>query len=171
MSDGEKRVLLRKYPAAASFNAAYYMALNEHKVDSSAPVSNRAELNYKADNFIKFAVLTALVLVIVNIRSGMPMGSQFLKVILLVMLLAPLWCVNFVSLLRNQENQFYDEWGAVRVRLLADSQSLLEKEETEREKEVLEQLSRDRGRRWWRVYLVDPYSLTWLRYTFLPQKD
>lgn len=168
MSDQEKLVLLRKYPAANGFNAAYYMALQEH---SPTQTSNRAELNYKIGNFIKFALLAALVLLVVNVIQGVSVGSQLLRFMLLLLLLAPLWCVNFVSLLRNQENQFHHEWAAVRVQLLADSRSLLEKEQSQMEKEVFEALSRDRGRRWWRVYLFDPHAVTWFRYTFFPQRD
>jgi hypothetical protein len=147
ISQEEKLVLLRKYPAAESFNSAYYMALRGRKTGNSVATPNRAEFNYKVELFIKFAFLSAMALVVMNVKHGLPFWSQLLKVVFMAALVSPIWFVNFVSLLRNQENQFYDEWAAVRIELLAHSQTLLEKNESVREKDILEQLTRNHGRR------------------------
>lgn len=169
MSEDEKLVLVRKFPAANSFNSAYYMALKTYGKPMGENNPSFAEINYKVDNFIKFAAIISLVAAFFFVKNGSSLVGQMLKILMLLVILSPIWAINLLQLLKNQENQFYNEWNDVRVELLKDADKLLESEKDDEEKQIIERASEQRGKRWWRVTVYDPYYIDWLKYTIFPK--
>jgi hypothetical protein len=164
MGEKEKVLLFRRYPTAQHFNAAYYMALEEHKAKGLPLRNSRATTYYQFHNFIKFAVAIALVTFVIAVRNREVTFGLFAKMLVVGAGATVLWGVGFVGLLYEQEQQFSREWAAVRAELQADASKLLEKEITAEERlKIREPIVG----RWWRLYAFDPYRVTWFKNTFL----
>ena len=169
MSENERLLLLRKYPTSRSLNDAYYLALASAKLESKDfPQTSRPELWYEGQNFLKFAFVVSLVVLVVSLKAGLPIGGQLGKFLLMLLLVTGLWTVSLVGLLYEQEQQFHDEWTPIKLALQKDAVSLLAAPITDEEKT---RISNEGGHRWWRVYVLDPYRWTWAMRTFLPSNS
>jgi hypothetical protein len=167
ISDDDKLLLLRKYPSAADFTDAFYMAWMEHTQDKSNQIDSQAGFNYIMDNFIKLTVICLIVLYIINIKAGQSFWSQSFKALLVAVVLTVFWAFNLVSLLKNQENQFYGEWAAVRGALQKDAGALLKDQGAPNEEMIFKMQVNQKPEKWWRFYIFDPYDLEWFKHTFL----
>jgi hypothetical protein len=169
MSDEDKLLLLRKYPAAVDFTDAFYMAWMEHTKDKSTQIDNEAGLNFIIDNFIKLTVVYLIVLYAINLKSEKKIWSQSLKALLVAIILSVIWVFNFISLLKNQQNQFLNEWSAVRGALQKDAAVLMKDQGAPSEEMMYKMQSNEKPEKWWRFYIYDPYDLQWFKQTFLTE--
>lgn len=166
MSENERLVLLRKYPTSRSLNEAYSLALASAKAESKDfPHTSRAELWHKTQNFLKFALAAAIIMLVASLKVGLPIGGQIAKFLLVLAVLAGMWTVSLAGLLYQQEQQFHDEWRPIKLALQKDAASLLATPITNEERT---RLSIESGQRWWRVYVLDQYRWRWMRRTFFP---
>jgi hypothetical protein len=166
MSNEERLLLLRKYPTAESFNQAYYLALEDAESETEVVTRrNRAEIYYKIHDFLKFALVVAVVIVVINMKLGLGARSQLTKLVVMGLLLGVLWFGSLLGLLYHQEQQFYDEWSPIHLSLQKDAATILSEPATDDETGRLEV---EKGVRWWQVYLFDPYLITWMRRTLFP---
>jgi hypothetical protein len=164
LSDQERLLLVRKFPTTRSLNDAYYLALENARAETKAPPrESRAELWYQTHTFLKFAFAAALIMLVLSIKAGMPLLGQLWKFFGLSLALAALWAGSLTGLLYQQEQQFHDEWRPIKLALQKDATSLLGSPITEEER-IKSRVESDKS--WWRVYILDPYRLTWLKRTF-----
>ena len=167
MSDEDKLLLLRKYPSALDFTDAFYMAWMEHTKDKSGQTDNEAGLNFMVDNFIKLTLVYLVVLYVINLKSGKKFWRLSLKMLFVAVMLLSLWTINFVSLLKNQQNQFFGEWASVRGSLQKEAATLMKDQEAPTEEMNFKMQVSEKPEKWWRFYIVDPYDLQWFQQTFL----
>lgn len=169
----EQEVLLltRRYPGAIDVSQAYYFAVNSlnaksdvgNKDRSTEIGGSRAELWYKTGNFIKFAFLVSLLITIINVRNGLPLVHQMVKLVLIFIVLLVCWMVFLVGYLYQQEQQYHDEWQSLKLMLQDDASNLLLQPVTDEERRNIAFFRREQ---WWRVDFVDKYRWYWLKQTF-----
>jgi hypothetical protein len=167
ISDDDKLLLLKKYPSASDVTDAFYMAWMEYMKDKSSQSDNQAGVNFIIDNFIKLTVVYLAVVYIINLKSKQPFWSQSLKTLIIAVMLAVVWSINFVSLLKNQQNQFLSEWSSVRGAMQKDAAALMKTQEAPSQEIILKMQANQEQKKWWRFYIVDPYDLQWFQQTFL----
>jgi hypothetical protein len=165
LSEQERILLVRRYPTTRSLNEAYYLALEGARSEMKEHArSNRAELWYQTQTFLKFALGAALIVLVLSIKAGMPTVGQLWKFFNLSLIVSGFWVVSLTGLLYQQEQQFHDEWRPIKLGLQKDAASVLSAPVTDEERMKIKLES---DQRWWRVYVLDPYRLTWLKRTFL----
>lgn len=168
MGEKEKVLLFRKYPTAERFDRAYYMGFEEHRAKGSRDSGpSRAENYYKLQNFTKFAAAVALLTVVVAARRRELSVRLLGKASLLLVAAAAIWTVGLVGLLYQQEQQFVQDWTAVRSDLQTDASKLLEKEITAEEKARIRESA---SGPWWQLYAFDPYRVDWIKRTFFEKQ-
>ena len=167
MSEEDKLALVRKYPTSRSVEAAYHLALEQIRVEKGASAT-RAEIFYKMQNFLKFALASVVILSIVSTLHGAASLSVFGRFLITLSMLSCLWLIILPMLLYQEEQQFFDDWRAVQIALQAHASGFLEDPITKAEQEKIS--TRDQSGRWWRVYMVNHYWFIWLKRTFFLER-
>ena len=163
MSKEEKLLLVRKYPAARHFNIAYCLALHDTKKGDES-FTNRAEIYYKIHDFAKLALVLAIIFSIMNILGGQNLFYQLFKLILIFLVISFVWIFSLVGLLYQQEQQFWDDRRSIQLTIQVDAQSILREPISEEEKEKIKD---NNEKKWWRIYFIDTYRFSWIKWTFL----
>jgi hypothetical protein len=164
-TERQKLLLLRKYPAAESFEDAYSLAQDEllSSASTSEKRHDRLGKHYQIQGFIKFAFVCAVVFFILHkIRGGrlLPLLSRFIA---LCAFIAVIWVVSFPFLLFNHEQTLFDDWRTMEIALQKDATTLLAAEPSERERRILDNASPDVAKtRWWEVRVFDAYMFHWI---------
>ena len=162
-SDSDKLLLIRKYPTATSVGEAYFLALEKLDPQVSKSKYNRTEIHYKIQNFIKFALLVAIIILIygsVRPHAFIPVISRF---IVLLLGLCMIWIVSFPFLLFNHEQELHDEWRSIEISLQEDATKFLESPATEEEKNKIKGYS---DGSWWSLRIWNSYIFEWSYRTF-----
>lgn len=169
MHENEKLLLIRKYPTATDLNDAYYLALEKYKPEASE-LGNRAEIWFKMQNFLKFSLVIAIIMVLIDIRQGLSLIGQLGKLGIFLVLIAVLWSISLVGLLYDMEQQFHQDWQVIKLSLQDDAATILTIPATKEEQSKINEWENHdvKGQNWWHVYLFDQYRITWIGRTFLP---
>lgn len=167
VADEDKYLLLQKYPSALDFTDAFYMAWMEYTKDKSTQIESQAGLNFILDNFIKLLFVYLVGVYIVNLKSGQKFWRLSIKTLIVLLVIAVIWALNFVALLKNQQNQFFGEWAAVRAVLQKDAAALMKEQSAPSEEMLYKMQAGEKPEKWWRFYIIDPYEIIWFKQTFL----
>ncbi|KHS70967.1 hypothetical protein RC77_05500 [Pectobacterium brasiliense] len=169
MSETQQLALIRKYSMTRSLGEAYYLALENARLESKTKSTyDSVMIWYQAQELLKFALIFAIIMFFVGLKAGLPIVRQIVKMLLMSTLLAFLWIISLASLLYQQEQVLYDESKPVILSLEKDAPSLLALPITDEEREKLSPAWNIRDQRWWQIYLFDPHRLEWMQKTFSP---
>lgn len=169
MSETQQLALIRKYPMTHGVGEAYYLALENARLESKTkPTYDRALLWYQTHELLKFALIFAIIIFIASLKAGLPIGRQIAKILLISALISFLWIISLTSLLYQQEQEIYEESKPVILSLQKDAPSLLALPITDEERKKLSRTWNERDQRWWRIYLFDSNRLKWMQRTFCP---
>ena len=162
MRDNDKLLLFRRYPTAEHLNAAYHMALKEFAAKPSECTHSGTPPYHRLHTFTKFAAICVLLGIVLGWRDHS--FAALLRGLILLLLLAALWLITFVGLLYQTEQDFSREWARVRLSLQVDANVQLIDPVTDDE---FQKLVEPVYGRWWRIYLFDPYQVSWIKRTLL----
>lgn len=154
-------LLLRRYPTTNSVGEAYSFAQdvlisNEEYQETKY---DREQIHYKIQNFLKFGIVSLLILFILHLLYGASFFSLLLRLIIGFVLIACIWAIALVPFLYNQEQSFYDDWRKIQISLQAEAGGLLKEPPKEEEKRKLQKI--DHNRKWWNVYFYNSYMIEW----------
>lgn len=171
MSQPQKLALIRQYPMTRGLGEAYYLALENVKLESkNQPSYNLAMIWYQVHELLKFAFVFAIIMFLISLNAGLPKGRMFLKLLMVSSVLASLWLVSLTNLLYQQEQELYLESRAVVLSLEKNAPTLMALPMTAEEEEKLDPAFLKRSPTWWSIYLYDTHRLRWLQKTFFPSK-
>ena len=157
-------LVLRKYPAATSFDEAYSMALmgaGELTGDDRF-WQDRSGNGMTVQGVAKFSLVAAIIVLWISIRSGMPPAHQFARFATLLLGILIIWSGGFLSALYAMEQlEFVRDKRILRSLGSVANLSVATDDEARA-------LHVNRGARWWRLGFSS-YSLSWVRRTLWPR--
>lgn len=159
-SELDKLHLLRSHPSAENLSEAYNLSLEEIASQGYEPKYNRVEIHYKIQNFIKYAFLVALIILIYSAYKKEYFLYVLARMIPLTIVIIMFWVFTFPFLLFNQEQELYDEWRAIEINL--QKNTISKEPPTALEKLKIEGFA---SRGWWQVKLWDTSIISWSKRT------
>ncbi|WEW98422.1 hypothetical protein P3T65_01580 [Pseudomonas nitroreducens] len=169
MTEKDKILLIRKYPSTDDITSAYNLADSENKILNPSAYNYSNQLTFKVESFIKLGFIALISMTALNVWSRATpweITTGFLKVF---SILSTLWVLNFTILLWTIQQALWKQWSLIRIKLLIDSPTALDKEPTEAEIYKIQPPylgSSPTESRWWKVYFINRIFFEWIKYTF-----